>query len=94
MRLGVYARQGFFGYFGHEIHEDGTGGEAQVLWTMKRVCLTCAVAVFAIGAMAAGADANENAAAEGVPTFNADVASILYESCANCHRMARSHRCR
>ena len=55
-------------------------------WTMKRVCVTCAVAVFAIGAMAVSADANENAAAEGVPTFNADVASILYESCANCHR--------
>ena len=30
--------------------------------------------------------ANENAAAEAVPTFNADVAPILYENCATCHR--------
>jgi mono/diheme cytochrome c family protein len=57
-----------------------------VLWTMKRVCLMCAVAVFTLVSMAVSADANENATAEGVPTFNADVAPILYENCAVCHR--------
>ena len=31
---------------------------------------------------------------EGVPTFNADVAPILYESCANSIDRARLRRCR
>ena len=57
-----------------------------MLWTMKRVCLMCAVAVFTLVSMAVSADANENGTAEGVPTFNADVAPILYENCAVCHR--------
>jgi mono/diheme cytochrome c family protein len=45
--------------------------------------------VFAIGALVVPASAtateNESAAAD-VPTFNADVAPILYENCASCHR--------
>ena len=55
-------------------------------WSLKSVFVTVSVALFAIGAMAGTVSANENAAAEGVPTFNADVASILYENCASCHR--------
>ena len=45
--------------------------------------------LFAIGAMVGPASASEEAeaeAAEGAPTFNADVAPILYENCATCHR--------
>jgi hypothetical protein len=42
------------------------------------------VLLFAVG-MAGSAGANENAA-EGVPTFNADVAPILYDHCVSCHR--------
>ena len=55
-------------------------------WNLKSVFLTASVALFALGAMVGTASANENAAAEGVPTFNADVAPILYENCASCHR--------
>ena len=52
----------------------------------RRVYVTFGVAVLVAGAMVGSAGANENAAAEGVPTFNADVAPILYENCAGCHR--------
>ena len=43
-------------------------------------------ALVMVAAMAGAAAAGENAAAESVPTFNADVGPILYESCASCHR--------
>ena len=52
----------------------------------RRMYVTFGVALLVAGAMVGTAGAAENAAAEGVPTFNADVAPILYESCANCHR--------
>ena len=39
------------------------------------------VAALLLGTVAAGAEA-----AEGVPTFTADVAPILYENCVACHR--------
>ena len=53
--------------------------------TVGRAAAEAAV-LFSVGAIAATAGANENAAAEAVPTFNADVGPILYENCASCHR--------
>ena len=53
--------------------------------TVGRAAAVAAV-LFAVGGFAATAGANENAAAEAVPTFNADVGPILYENCASCHR--------
>ena len=46
----------------------------------KTAAGVCAAALL-LGTVAAGAEA-----AEGVPTFSADVAPILYESCVACHR--------
>lgn len=54
---------------------------------MSRGHLTVALgAALLAGALAGPAGASGNAAAEEAPTFNADVAPILYENCANCHR--------
>ena len=46
----------------------------------KTAASVCTAALL-LGTVAAGAEA-----AEGVPTFSADVAPILYESCVACHR--------
>ena len=52
--------------------------------TAGRVTATVGAALFAAGGFAGAAAAGGNAAA--APTFSADVAPILYENCANCHR--------
>ena len=54
--------------------------------TARRLSVSLALVLFAVAAIAGTARANENPAADGVPTFNADVAPILYENCASCHR--------
>ncbi len=52
-----------------------------------RLCVTSGAWLLAITATVGPASATENEkVAEGVPTFNADVAPILYENCATCHR--------
>ena len=54
---------------------------------LTRACVTSGVWLVAVAAIVGPASAAENErAAEGVPTFNADVAPILYENCATCHR--------
>ena len=56
-----------------------------MMMCIGRRSLTFGVLLFAIGAVVGPARANENAA-EGVPTFNADIAPILNEYCVGCHR--------
>lgn len=51
---------------------------------MKRLFLASGLTLFAVVAMAPGAVAAENEA--DVPTFNGEVATILFENCTSCHR--------
>ena len=55
---------------------------------IARLCVLSGVWLLAVAAMVGPASASENAneSAAGVPTFNADVAPILYGNCSNCHR--------
>ena len=50
---------------------------------MKSLWTIIGLAGLVIVAMATGASAAE---AEGVPTFNTDVAPIMFNNCASCHR--------
>ena len=54
------------------------------LRTGKVILYGCAVALAA--AVASGGTARISAQGDAPPTFNADVAPILYEKCATCHR--------
>ena len=60
------------------------------------MCVRTGVLLFAIGAVVvvgpASASESENGGAAEVPTFNADVAPILYDNCASCHRKPSANR--